>query len=831
MHRLRTAISFAAAVSAACLAVVAIPAGAVSLTPHRAAPHTTKVAHTYHVNTTADATLSGSAPAHTCEDTGDTSKCSLRAAILAANADLGASIGTYDVIDVPAGIYDLEAGTSEDSLYLIYQGSVAIIGAGPTKTVIDDNGEGDSENPVFSLDGRVSVSLNGVSIENAADVSDGAAVALADEASLTATDCAFTRDSATSDGGAIYGEPNTAITATDSTFTSDTAEAIGGAIDDSGTSVLTLTGDVFNDDSVTGTSTDDVGGAVFAASNLDVAKTTFEHSSAYGNGGAVYADSDSTFLQDTFSSNQSIDNDAGALFVDEDATITNSTFDDNSAPDADGGALADDEVAQLSGDTFSKNSANNGGDIFDDFDVDIVQSNLDNATASGYGGSIYVGSQSGLQMRGVTISGSRVTSTSAEGGAIYLTDSTYDDLTDVTIEHASAGASGSNGGAITCYECDLSIRQSQLTDDRAGDIGGAIYVDDQGNVTMSGSTLDNNTAANYGGAVGDYDSSFVEISQSTLDNNDASADEGGAIFADDLAELYVVDSTLAHNAANGGGGYGGAIDVGSYMDDDGSTGSIVDSTVADNSATYGGGLYSFGSYVDVESSTFAYNELAHGSAADDAGGFFTNESTLTSTDSIYADNQGWQCGGQSVSYSGGYNLDSDSTCDLYAFGDLKDVTANLLPLGSYGGFTQTVLPAGSSPAVGGGGSSCPGTDQRGYALPAGAVCAIGADFVEGATVTLHASHPSIVKGHEQAEKFTVVVKAKGNANRPSGIVDVVFGTKTVCVAQVRGTTTATGSCSPAPSALPTGTHSVSATYLGSGLLSGAFSTTVKVKVT
>lgn len=832
MHRLRTAISFAAVVSAACLAVVAIPAGAVSVAPHRATPHTTKVAHTYHVNTTADATLSGTAPAHTCEDEGNASKCSLRAAVLAANADMQVAGGTYDVIDVPAGTYDLEEGVSDDSLYLVYTGSLAIIGAGPTKTVINDIGEEGSGDPVFSIEGAVTLTMAGIGIENAADVTDGGAVDLADYASLAATDCAFSHDSSDSLGGAIYASTNTNVTVTDSSFTSDSSESIGGAIDDASATVLTLTGDVFNHDSVTGGLSSDVGGAVYAKSNLVATTTTFEHSSAYGDGGAVYASSDSTFLQNTFSSNESTDSNGGAIFVNEDATITNSTFDENSAPDGDGGALTVDEVVQITGDTFSKNSAEDGGDIYDDFDVDIVQSNLDNATASGYGGSIYVARESGLQMRNATISGSRVTETSDEGGAIYLEEETYDDLTDVTIEHSSASSPDASGGGIACYACDLSVRQSQFNDDRAGEFGGAIYVDEEGNTTITGSTLSDNASADYGGAVSDDAGSYVEVSQSTLDGNVATSDEGGAIFADDNAELYVIDSTLAHNAANGSGGYGGAIDVGSYMDSNGSTGSIVDSTLADNSAEYGGGLYSYGSSVDVESSTFAYNQLAHGSAADDGGGFFTNGSTLESSDSIYADNQGDQCAGDAVTYSGGYNLDSDSSCDLYAIGDLKDATANLLPLGSYGGPTQTVLPAGSSPAVGGGGSSCPGNDQRGLAVPAGAVCAIGADFAEAATVTLHASHASIVKGHEKVEKFTVVVKAKGNANKPAGTVDVVVGTKTVCVALlVHGGTTATGSCSPSPSALPTGTQSVTATYLGSGVLSGAFSAKVKVKVT
>lgn len=90
----------------------------------------------------------------------------------------------------------------------------------------------------------------------------------------------------------------------------------------------------------------------------------------------------------------------------------------------------------------------------------------------------------------------------------------------------------------------------------------------------------------------------------------------------------------------------------------------------------------------------------------------------------------------------GHNLEdtTPSQCGLSAaMGDRIGVNPLLGPLQSNGGPTRTLALLSGSPAIDAG-DSCPGTDQRGLARPAGAACDIGAyEAAPGAAVTGQAS--------------------------------------------------------------------------------------------
>jgi len=67
--------------------------------------------------------------------------------------------------------------------------------------------------------------------------------------------------------------------------------------------------------------------------------------------------------------------------------------------------------------------------------------------------------------------------------------------------------------------------------------------------------------------------------------------------------------------------------------------------------------------------------------------------------------------------SSGHNLDSDDSCYLYNYSDLRGIVPRLGPLQDNGGLTWTHAPLEGSPAIDAG--SCPGatTDQRGRPRP------------------------------------------------------------------------------------------------------------------
>ncbi len=338
------------------------------------------------------------------------------------------------------------------------------------------------------------------------------------------------------------------------------------------------------------------------------------------------------------------------------------------------------------------------------------------------------------------------------------------------------------------------------------------------------STVAGNLATD-GGGITDDTGSTLTVANSTFDANLATSSFGGAIEAIDGGYFTVVDSTFADNRSPLSDG-GAVADVHVAAP---STGSLSDDTIVDNSANDGGGIYVDKSTLSVESSTIAAN-----SSAIAGGGILTYEATVLTSDSIWANNSGAQCEGSLT--SGGYNLSSDQTCGLDGIGDISNRNAVLGPLAYNGGPTETVAPLSTSPALGGGGNSCPTADQRATNIPVGALCDIGSVFVESTTTSLRAVVKTVRKGHETAEKYTVTVTPPRGVTKLGGSVRVVSGATTLCVsslAAVAGSRTHQfrGVCSMSATKLPVGTHHVAATFTGQGISAASTSAAVTVKVT
>ena len=225
----------------------------------------------------------------------------------------------------------------------------------------------------------------------------------------------------------------------------------------------------------------------------------------------------------------------GALYAEGNVTIVDSTFTDNIAT-ADGGVLY----------------AWNG-----DRTVSISNSTFDGNTAGFQGGAILAAN--------VTVTGSTFTENNAyAGGAIFATTTatvTISTFTDNDAAFSSGGAifapaatvansifrgndAASSGGAIT--SSTATVISSNFTDNNAY-VGGAIYSDTT--ATISSSAFTSNSAV-VGGAIG---SGNVNATASTFTDNDAMV-FGGAIYA--WLSAAIVRSTFA---SNDGGEVGGAI--------------------------------------------------------------------------------------------------------------------------------------------------------------------------------------------------------------------------------------------------------------------------------
>lgn len=210
-------------------------------------------------------------------------------------------------------------------------------------------------------------------------------------------------------------------------------------------------------------------------------------------------------------------------------------------------------------------------------------------------------------------------------------------------------------------------------------------------VSISGLTIVNGNGS-YGG-IANYGA--LTVANSTFSGN--SAILGGAIFNN--GTLTVTNSTFSGNSASGGDG--GAIENEGTL-------TVANSTFSGNSATG----YGF-------------------------GGAIANHATATVTNSIFSGNSATQWGGGIDDFTAGvhasYNVYSKNT-DSGGGGDCNYCGSNtnavyddpmLLPLGSYGGPTQTMYPMGGAVVCAGSASLAVDasgnpltTDQRGQPLAA-----------------------------------------------------------------------------------------------------------------
>ena len=252
----------------------------------------------------------------------------------------------------------------------------------------------------------------------------------------------------------------------------------------------------------------------------------------------------------------------------------------------------------------------------------------------------------------------------------------------------------SGGYAVEVFEVNfrtVSISGLTIADGIAEELGGGI-LNMGGTLTVSDSTISGNIAAS-GGGIFNNDGTLT-VTNSTVSGNYAPS--GGGILND--GTLMVSNSTISGNSANDSGG-GGIYNGGELT--------VINSTISGNSTIgggEGGGIYSGGT-LTVSNSIFS------GDTATGGGGIFNNGGTLTVSASVLASTD--TCSGSGCPING-------------SNGNVVGVSSvNLLPLGNFGGPTQTMLPLPGSPAICAGSDALVPvgvtTDQRGFPLIASCV--------------------------------------------------------------------------------------------------------------
>jgi subtilisin-like proprotein convertase family protein len=411
--------------------------------------------------------------------------------------------------------------------------------------------------------------------------------------------------------------------------------------------------------------------SIFAAGgvprSIRVSGVTVRGGQLIGLGGGIAASDPAILL--TVTDSNIISNTAsygGGIFNQGVLTLRNVTIRDNraSALDGEGGGIWNTRFAALSGVTIINNRAPRGGGISNINTLTVTDSLIsDNRAIGNFGGGIFNRStDSRLTLVNTVVSGNQAVG--SYGGGIY---------NEGTVIYSGSSVAG-----------NLAYR------------GGGVYNYAAGQATFNSATLLHNTALDGGGGMYNETGGRLTVGTSNIISNTASAQQGGGIS--NLGTLTVTQSALVFNTSSAMQG-GGLHNAG--------TARLTNVTVSDNTAVAGGGINNSGGTLMLQFSTISENSSP---ALNNASG------SVTVGNSLLAQSAGKTCGGTIV--SGGYNMDTGTSCGFSAAGDLSGKDPQLGPLQDNGGGTLTRVIAFSSLAVDSAGACPPpNTDQRGVARP------------------------------------------------------------------------------------------------------------------
>ena len=742
-----------------------------------------------------------------CADSGG--KCTLRAAVEAANADAP----NVDAITVPALTIVLTLGELPVTNSMVITGA-----AGGTSSIVDGN----AASTIFHITSNAALDLESLVLQNGAATSGYGGAVYVEVGALTAGGVTLTGNTASSEGGGIYVDYQGSLWLTNSIVTANTAtygagvyaygpsnfenDTFGGAAAIAGNHASSEGGGLYaeaatliENTTFTNNNADSEGGGLFICAPTIINGGTFAlNGSNNGYGGAIYQSSyDSTITGTLFSQNGTVagqvPQEGGAVYqCDETMQLINTTFDGNQAINY-GGAIYNDNSLQMIGGTFSNNTAgmgNNyvyGGAFYNSYFASIENVTFTDTVANAgpsdyvYGGLIY--NNDYLTMVNVTISGTQNTGYYIYGGVIYndyflnMDGVTVTNTTNDTTAAATTDYTYVYGGGI--YNCEY-LNASNVSFDgtmnltgEAGNTsyygyveGGVLYQDYYASLDHFAMTNTTASALGVGAYIYGtllYNNDYMTGNIMNMTGSTATADDYiyGAVYNDDYMTLS--QATIAQHTATltGVANYDSAA---GFWNDYGPV-NFTNVTIANNSLMANGGAQNEvgGIYSDTsEALTLTNCTVAGNSAAGAtsiAGGVFVGSGALvTLKNTIVANNTGGDCGSFSISdviHSAGYNLDSDGTCGLTQVGDLPMTDPMLSALADNGGGLPgllTLAPMLGSPVIDAGDDNgAPATDERGITRPQGPHSDIGAvEFVTVPTIFANISTRADVETGDNA---------------------------------------------------------------------------------
>lgn len=485
----------------------------------------------------------------------------------------------------------------------------------------------------------------------------------------------------------------------------------------------------------------------FSNGNINLEMTDLDRK-----GGAVFSYMGALVINDCiFENNQAhqggaVANENGGLM------ITACTFTENQSY-MEGGAVAiyreEMEYSEILESTFSGNSAGmSGGALYSTGRLRLGDSTFESNQSERYGGAYASG-------EGVIFATDVVFDQNIGdlGGAvaIFSPDGQTEFLNCSFTNNQVTAAQDSRGGGIYLYNAGEAEFHTCQMNENSADNGGALYAENSNVIIDSGSTIQDNQADIMGGGLYFDHDSTAAISMTDITGNSA-GHYGGGIH--NHGELTLESVNILGNSALDFLGGGISNHYGNV--------SIRNSALAENSASLGGGGLESDSYASIFNSTFSGNQAEAGGAiffegqadiasstiAFNAGlsssAIFSSYGEATVKNCIIAENNTYNCG--MAINAVGDNLDDDGTCAGFNIsGD-----ARLEALDYNGGPTMNHAISHTSDAFDAAldcsdlSGAAVGVDQRGVMRPQSDACDIGAFELEWAAMQPLPHFPHVI---------------------------------------------------------------------------------------
>jgi hypothetical protein len=251
---------------------------------------------------------------------------------------------------------------------------------------------------------------------------------------------------------------------------------------------------------------------------------------------------------------------------------------------------------------------------------------------------------------------------------------------------------------------DVTISGLTIADGSAAN-GGGIFVDFDGNVTLTDCVVSGNfVSAQFGGNGGGiYNRGWLSLNESTIvDNNGAGNGIGVGVYSN--GTMFATNCTFDSNT---GASYGGGLFLAG-------TATLTNCTITENQALFDASSAGGGLNVDVGSNVTLINTIVAGNNANVGPDVKTGTNTIPAADHCFIGNGD---GSNLVNGVNGNQIGSS----------FHLIDPILGPLQNNGGPTPTRALLAGSPAIDAGtAAGAPSIDQRGFARPSGAGYDIGA---------------------------------------------------------------------------------------------------------